>query len=253
MGVSLAHKNRNLGGVGLADTKRSGNPLRHAHTYIGMRTESNIIYFEAEDDAPDIGQDKGRGKGGTEQSKERDRLGAELYSRIATGDRNALAGLIELYRASLILFIYGIVKDEYDAEELTIDAFAQLIKNRSRFQGESSFKTYLFAIGRNLALRHLKKRRIHYSLDEVGETPGEGTPEAEYLLDEGKQRLYAIMRELKAEHREVLHLVYFEGMSYSDSARVLKKGKRQIEGLLYRAKKSLKTRLETEGLIYEDF
>ena len=218
-----------------------------------METGSNVIYFGAGNESPVIGHNKEPGERGAELPKEPGERGAELYLRVANGDRDALADLIELYRASLILFIYGIVRDEYDAEELAIDAFTQLIKNRSRFHGDSSFKTYLFSIGRNLALRYLKKRRIHFPLDEIEETPGEETPEAEYLLDESKQRLYAIIRGLKTEHREVLHLMYFEGMGYSDSARILKKSERQIEGLLYRAKKSLKTKLESEGLIYEDF
>ena len=179
--------------------------------------------------------------------------GEELYRRVVEGDRDALAGLIELYRASLTLFINGFVNDARDAEELAIDVFVALIKNQSRFQGESSFKTYLFSIGRNLALRHLKKSRKSFPMEEIGETAGGRTPEVELLLEESKRQLYAIIQGLKADYREVVHLIYFEGMSYSESARILKKSERQIEGLLYRAKKTLKTRLESEGLKYEDF
>ena len=179
--------------------------------------------------------------------------GEDLYSRVVEGDRDALAGLIELYGASLSLFINGFVNDIRDVEEITIDTFVELIKNRSRFQGESSFKTYLFSIGRNLALRYRKNNGKRLPADGIGEAADDKTPEAEYLLEEGKQRLYRIIRGMKTDHREVLHLIYFEGMSYAESARILKKSERQIEGLLYRAKKTLKSRLESEGLTHEDF
>ena len=179
--------------------------------------------------------------------------GEELYRRVVDGDRDALAGLIELYQVSLTLFINGFVNDACDAEELAIDAFVELIKNRSRFRGESSFKTYLFSIGRNLALRRLKKSGKNSLPDENGESADKRTPEAELLLEESKRQLYTIIKGMKAEHREVLHLIYFEGMSYSDSARIMKKNERQIEGLLYRARKIARTKLESEGVVYDDF
>ena len=55
------------------------------------------------------------------------------------------------------------------------------------------------------------------------------------------------------EYRNVLWLVYFEKFSNKETAIVLKKSERQIKNLLYRAKKSLKSKLEKEGFEYEEF
>jgi len=94
--------------------------------------------------------------------------GEELYRRFRSGDEDAFDELDGLYRESLTLYINSFVKDMYEAEELMIDVFARLDEERG-YQGKSSFKTYLFAIARNLALRHVKKRgrKEHVPIEEL--------------------------------------------------------------------------------------
>lgn len=60
------------------------------------------------------------------------------------------------------------------------------------------------------------------------------------------------MSKLKPEYRQVLHLAYFEDFNNGQTAKIMKKNKRQIENLLYRAKLSLKDELNKEGFIYEE-
>ena len=52
--------------------------------------------------------------------------------------------------------------------------------------------------------------------------------------------------------KHILYLVYFENFSNEQAAKVMKKSKRQVENLIYRAKQSLKTELDKEGFIYEE-
>ena len=60
------------------------------------------------------------------------------------------------------------------------------------------------------------------------------------------------MDKLPPQYRQVLHLIFFEEFDNTESAKILKKSKRQIEMLTYRAKKALKAQLEKEGFEYED-
>lgn len=60
------------------------------------------------------------------------------------------------------------------------------------------------------------------------------------------------MRKLKPEYFQVLYLIYFEEFSNTDAAVIMKKNKRQIENLIYRAKGSLKSELKKEGFEYEE-
>ena len=63
--------------------------------------------------------------------------------------------------------------------------------------------------------------------------------------------LHKSLRKLNPEYRQVLYLVYFEGFTNEEVAAVMKKNKRQIENLIYRAKQTLKVQLDKEGFVYE--
>lgn len=61
------------------------------------------------------------------------------------------------------------------------------------------------------------------------------------------------MRELAPDYYQALYLMYFESLDTDGIAEVMGKSKRQVGDLLYRAKKSLKSRLERAGFHYEEF
>lgn len=181
--------------------------------------------------------------------------GQELYRRFREGDAGAFEELVGFYREALTKYINGFVNDTHEAEELMIDAFAQLDADE-RFEGRSSVKTYLFAIARNISQRHVKNRGRggHIPIDDIMEmTSGNsGSPETEYLRGERGGKLRALIQTLKPEYRDVLNLLYFENKSYAEAGGVMSKTEKQIKNLTYRAKASLKKKLESEGMTYED-
>ena len=69
--------------------------------------------------------------------------------------------LFDRHRESLILFLMGYVRQEEDAEDLMMETFAVAASGTARFSGRSSFKTWLFAIARNMGM---KFRSIRNSL-----------------------------------------------------------------------------------------
>ena len=64
--------------------------------------------------------------------------------------------------------------------------------------------------------------------------------------------LYKALDGLKNEYAQVLYLRFFEELSNEDCAGIMGKSKRQIENMMYQAKKALRTELEKEGFVYED-
>ena len=170
----------------------------------------------------------------------------QIYSRFIRDRRNDdLKMLLERYRENLTLFIFGIVHDLEDAEELMLDSFAVLVSDDPGFSGKSSFKTWLFAIGRNLALKHLRKKRF-LPLDREGRDDGtqNDTPETDLIKNEQYKQLYLAMEKLNPDYREILHLIYFEDMSMDEAAVIMKKSKKQIYNLSSRSKQALKAELE---------
>ena len=182
--------------------------------------------------------------------------GASSYRRFRDyGDEAGLVEIIRDYKDGLIFFLAGIVGDISTAEELAEDTFVLLGTKKPKDKGKSSFKTWLYTIGRNIAIDYLRKRsRIaSVSIDVCAElTSDEEDLEEAYIREERKITVHRAMRRLKNEYRQVLWLVYFDGLSVKEAASVMKKTVHSTETLLYRARKELKKQLESEGYDYEN-
>ena len=175
----------------------------------------------------------------------------DIYLRyIAKDDDKDLETLLTRYRDGLFLFLMGFVKNEEDAEDLMMDTFAKLAVDKPHFDPErtGSFKSWLYAIGRNNALMHLRKHKYQaVPLDEeiVSE---EETPESEILKNDRNKKLYQALRTLKPEYRQALLLLYFDGLSHDEIAVSMGMRKKQIYHLVDRGKESLKKALERMGI-----
>ena len=177
-----------------------------------------------------------------------------IYGRfMAEKNENDLRILLERHRESLILFLNGYVHNLKDAEELMLDAYAEAVAERASFGGKSSFKTWLFSIGKKLALMHMRKNRQFSLLSEEQTAAVTPAPELSILQEERYGQLYQALSKLRNEYREVLILLYFEGMSFEELGSVLRKNRRQTYNLAERGKKALKEELERMGFEYAQY
>ena len=176
--------------------------------------------------------------------------GASSYRRFLAGDETGLNELVEMYGDNLMYFINGLVKNIDMAEDLMEDTFMELVVHKHHFREESSFKTYLFKIGRNKALNALKRNRIYAELD----TDIEDIEKLEetIITNDKNRHIKEAMSKLKDDYATVIHLLYFEDMSYEEISKIMKKTNKQIKNLAYRARNSLKEVLEKEGFSYEE-
>ena len=176
--------------------------------------------------------------------------GASSYRRFLEGDETGLNEIVEMYGNHLMFFINGYVKNITLAEDIMEDTIMELIVHKHQFREESSFKTYLFKIGRNKALNALKKNKVMVAL----ETDIEDTTRLEdFIIKNDKNRhIQKAMTKINSLYAQVIHLLYFEDMSYEQIGKVLKKNNKQIKNLAYRARNSLKEVLEKEGFSYEE-
>lgn len=180
--------------------------------------------------------------------------GTQHYEQFLGGDKNAIADIIEEYRAGLELYLYSVVGDIYLAEEITQETFVKLFTKKPHFRAKASFKTWLYTIGKNSALNYIKRHGRDISLDreDIPEIANDVvTLEEIYLADERKKEVHRALGKLKKEYREVLWLTYFEGMSNKESAEVMNKRVHNIHTLLTRARQALKKQLEEDGFDYE--
>ncbi len=176
------------------------------------------------------------------------------YSRFLAGDDAGMTALIRDYKDGLMLYLNSFMNNLTMAEDCVQDTFVKLAIKKPKFQGRSSFKTWLYAIGRNVALDALRKNARHpeYALDELTEQADQTDIEQEYLKEEQKIMLHRAIRNLKGEYQQVLYLTYFENFSNDETGVVMRKTRRQIQNLLYNARKALKSELERKGFRYEE-
>ncbi|MBO4868663.1 MAG: RNA polymerase sigma factor [Clostridia bacterium] len=177
--------------------------------------------------------------------------GAESYEKYRSGQDEGFYELVREYSDGLTMYINGIVGDFFRAEELADDTFFKLAVKKPAFRGASSFRTWLYSIGRNVALDSLRRDRTppHEQIDEDAAAPDD--PESSYIEDETKRQLYRAMDRLRPEYREVLWLSFFEDMKADQISTLLHKSKNNVHQLILRAKRALKDELEQEGFVYE--
>ena len=68
--------------------------------------------------------------------------------------------------------------------------------------------------------------------------------EADYIRDEQNILIHQVLKNLKAEYAQVLYLVYFEELTNTETAKIMKKTNKQVSDLIYCAKRALKNELE---------
>lgn len=177
--------------------------------------------------------------------------GEDSYRRFLDGEERAFDEVLREYFDGLLFFINGYLHDLHAAEDIAIDVFLQLIVHPTRYHFKVSLKTYLYMMGRSRALNELKRRARHATmpLDEaVGvHAEDEETLLQEVLADERARAVHAAMSRLDERFRSVLHLIYFDGMSYEEAGRVMKLSRKQVDNLLLRAKAALRAELGGEG------
>ncbi len=176
--------------------------------------------------------------------------GAGSYRRFLDGDESAFDEIMSELFYSLVFFIDRYVHDVHTAEDIAIDTFSDLVVHKHRYNFKVTLKTYLFMIGRSRALDYIKHRK-KISFVELSEADGLSADEKQLeetvLDDERKIKLNNAISKLSVDMRIAVHLIYFEDMTYSQAAKVMKKSSKQVDNLLYRAKKELRIILGEDG------
>ena len=179
--------------------------------------------------------------------------GASSYRRFLDGDKSAFDEIMKELFHSLVFFIDRYVQDIHTAEDIAIDVFSDLIVHPHRYNFKVSLKSYVFMVGRSRALDYIKHRKV-LNFVELSEAENISAEDQEYqsleeivLADERKRAVNATLAKLREDMRVVIHLIYFENLTYDEAAKVMKKSRKQVDNLLYRAKKELRIILGKDG------
>lgn len=144
--------------------------------------------------------------------------------------------IVDQNKDRLFTFLFQITGNAQDAEDITQETFIKAYKHLASFDRRARFSTWLFAIAKNTAFTHLRKRRTHESIDELAEM----LPAPAATVD-GDQvaSLWALARSLKPKLFETLWLFYAEGFSLKEVAEIMQTNAITVRVNLHRARAAL--------------
>lgn len=174
----------------------------------------------------------------------------ELYTSFISGEAAAYDALAIRYGDALVLYLNGILYNTQDAEDLMVEAFARIMVKKPAIRS-GGFKAYLYKTAHNLAMRHLSFHKRHESFDisDMEEVLSDGSTLEDMITDkERRDILHLCMERIDPRLKEALFLVYFERMSYKDTAAVMGITAKKVDKLLQKAKHCLKSELSKEGI-----
>lgn len=181
-----------------------------------------------------------RGRPGEDPAASDDRL----MARAADGDRDAYAILVDRHLGRTVTLARRVLNSAADADDVAQEAMLRLWHMAPNWRaGEARVSTWLYRVTVNLCLDH-KRRPVQDALEAAGEIadPADG---ADRLVEmsETQRLVQTAVGELPERQRAALALCHFAGLSNAEAAAALSVSVGALEGLLVRARRTLKVRL----------
>jgi RNA polymerase sigma-70 factor (ECF subfamily) len=171
-----------------------------------------------------------------------------LVSRARRGDEAAARELVDTHKDRLLAFVWRVIRDRHDAEEICQEAFLRAFSSLDTFRSEYRFSTWLFTIAYRLSLNWLRRR--HEATTELDLTvvrAEDENPAEELALSEDASRLkseiWDAVDELSAPQRATILLYYREEQSCPEIAETMQIPVATVKSHLHRARARLRSLL----------
>ncbi|MAP79737.1 MAG: RNA polymerase subunit sigma-70 [Aequorivita sp.] len=163
------------------------------------------------------------------------------------GKQGAFKFLLDYYWNDVYGFQLKRIRNEHEAEDITIETFAKAFDKINSFDNKYAFSTWLITISKNIQIdRTRKKNASIYSnttdasnehIHKIADLAP--TPEDKLIREQNLAELLHYIKELKPHYQEVINLRYFQEMSYNEISNSLEEPLNNVKVRLLRAKKLL--------------
>jgi RNA polymerase sigma-70 factor (ECF subfamily) len=165
-----------------------------------------------------------------------------LVLRSQIGDKEALAELIDRYQAPLRYFINHLSANPEMAEDIFQDIWLTVIRRIHSLKKLDAFPTWLYRIARNKVYQQLRRKKMLSRLD--GNYTVQNNTDDDIFSPEDAAKIHRCLKELQAEHKEVLMLRFLEQMSYKQISDVTNCSLGTVKSRIYYAKLALRKEME---------
>jgi len=147
-------------------------------------------------------------------------IGDGVLESCRRGDRDAFRALYEAYRDRVYsIALYFHHGDESAAADVTQQVFMKLLTDITRFQGRSSFSTWLYRIVVNVCIdgqRRSKANRQTADPEVLDRLPDPVSHEERFASAEDRRAVQSAVASLPATYRLAILLRYFDDLSYEE-------------------------------------
>ena len=162
--------------------------------------------------------------------------------RVLRGDIDCFASIVDRYSSRIFTLIYRIVGNREDAEELAQDTFMTAFSKLDKFEGKSSFSTWLYRIAYNLAISATRKPRLQTLSINESVVTAEDLDVAEVEIDESREMIELLevaLRRLSADETAMITLFYHDNKSLDEIAHIMNISLSNAKVKLYRCRQHL--------------
>jgi RNA polymerase sigma-70 factor (ECF subfamily) len=173
-----------------------------------------------------------------------------LIAACRSGKTEAFGVLVSRYQDRLYPTVFRLTGCAEDALDLLQETFLRAYEKLDRFNGESSFYTWVYRIAVNLALSSLRKRRRIVSAAVPIDPPDlrvEGDPSAALERAERAERIQQALDALAPDHRTIVVMKEFDDLRYDEIGAMLGIPVGTVRSRLHRARCELRDRLRALG------
>jgi RNA polymerase sigma-70 factor (ECF subfamily) len=187
------------------------------------------------------------------------RTDVQLMLDAKAGDEQSFALLLHRYRTPLVNFLYRMVRNREQAEDLAQEVFIRVYRARADYVPSAKFTTWLFRIATNLALnsvRDNRHQRMEVSLDAPVTVDAEDGDERpidvaeknpnieEHLVAEVERDLIRhSIDKLPEKQRAAVLLHKYQELDYGEISKILECSESALKSLLFRAYETLRVEL----------
>lgn len=160
---------------------------------------------------------------------------------LRNGEHRAFESVFMAYYEKVKTFIFGYLKSESDAEELTEDLFVALWERRESIDTSRSFNSYLHTIARNSALNFLKHKYLHAAyIAEISDPGYSSTSEEDLIAKELGLWIDNVVDKMPEQRKQIYILSRNKGLNNTEIADRLNTTKRNVESQLSLALKEIR-------------
>ena len=178
-----------------------------------------------------------------------------LVDKARDGDMTAYEELVRRYQGRIYGLVYNMTSNKEDAEDLVQDVFVKAYKSLDKFQGKSSFYTWVYRIAVNRTINFIKrgkkKRTLSLNDTESGierdpayvELSSKESPIRDASISEIKEKLNEALQKLSEKHRTVVVLHDIQGVPHDEIGKMLGCSSGTVRSRLFYARQQLQNEL----------